>query len=579
MNVLAKQAAAYFLSLTSLILVGFSVSDTQVHAEPPSKCGCRQALTAAVDSIELSYYHSDFSLSTADPETQSNWLRLETLTEGRWVELDLSQPMINTTSQPLRISYVHTKPKQQKLEVSLVLREFITNATLASDAPNKSTPHTAQFKPGPDAVPRSSYRLKNLNSVVIPRLTPGVYSLELNEFKRKKEEWKSKPMAPKWLQVLSTPPEPPQLVSINQRLAERGKLTLKLKNVVVGDHIRFYVDGEQGPGVTISKESQLKQYFPLGSVLPPGKSKVTAQLKRGDQLSSDSSPVSVNSRATVFMTRQIEIKGNPFEEVSNEEFQLQREQSDTEFHFVGQNHFKQSAEPTMLADEKSKESGLIQTSDMKLSMVSLSQTQAQKPEIDDEGKKEENCTSASKNAADNQKDKKIPIREFAFPYPASFPVPRYGQRGNEFETEGVVLDQMRLAIAEDGTYRVDFLARTTMRADINLQLLVKLKDNHWYPITLPRQTILPENYQNFTTGSANSPQIQPVSIQGYAPVFVSKSSKITDIRRRGNAVFGTRPPITTQYHKTNCCDQKPDCSPAASTSTQESSCTKQPESK
>ncbi len=545
MNVSTKPNAVFLLSLTSLILVCFSVSDTQVHAQLTSKCGCLQTLSSTSDSAELSYYHSDFSLSATDPETQSNWLRLETLTEGRWVELDLSQPMINTTSQPLRISYVHTKPKQRTLEVSLVLKQFLTKATLESEAPNKSTPHTAQFKPGPDAVPRSSYILKNLNTVVIPRLTPGVYLLELNVFKQKKEGWKTKPMAPKWLQVLPTPPEPPQLVSINQRLAERGKLTLKLKNVVVGDHIRFYVDGEQGPGVTISKESQLEQYFPLGSILPPGKSKVTAQLKRGNQLSADSSPVSVNSRATVLMSRNIEIEGEKFNELSKEELKSEREQSETGFGFVEQ---KRDCKSDKAADHAAPKSTLPETSDKKLALVSTLRMPPKVAPIPDK-KTENQQTNLEQKKNTDQKPKTISIKEFVFPYPASFPVPRYGQQGTKIETEGVVLDQMRLVIARNGQYQLDFIARTTMRAEINLQLLVQLDnqienqiDNqNWYPITLPRQTIIPEKYKSSSSGSVESDEPQWISIKGYAPIFVNKRDMIQDIRRRGTAVFGTRP--------------------------------------
>tara|TARA_R110000868_G_scaffold164672_1_gene397439 strand:- start:32321 stop:34834 length:2514 start_codon:yes stop_codon:yes gene_type:complete len=837
MNVSTKPNAVFLLSLTSLILVCFSVSDTQAHAQTPSKCSCLQTLTAASDSAELCFYHTAVSLSTTDPETQSNWLRLETLTGGHWVELDLSQPMINTNSQPLRISYVHTDPKQQKLEASLVLKQFLTKATLDSDAPTGEAAQSAGFKLKADAIPKSSYKLKNLNTVVFPRLTPGVYSLKLHIWKKKKEgnkeQWKTGKPQIHWLNIAPTPPEPPQLVSINQRLAERGKLTLKFKNVVVGDHIRFYVDGEQGPGVTISKESQLEQYFPLGSILPPGKSKVTAQLKRGDQLSSDSSPVSVNSRATVFITRQIDVNEKDFDDLTSEELEKERQNSPRAFVFLEKEPQKKTETNQEVSENDSKLKTVIKclqfqnsgwdvepiyvwpdkadinvlhqelepktpmhdvgmkgfpekVSDMIVEKINKSQEftldisfkpmnpKEEKPMDSDKAKdhvrrilsfsedvgkcnfllgqhenqlvfrftakkvgksgeakteeftffsplkdgkpcnvvisyknqklrfwvdreeksvpepffapekfswknqnyqliigneagqktsvkdymwtgklhsfsirnkgvtlpkpdiecmkfllenkliketpmssvsfdqntvfvsappsaaapstttpqesssdaaseevnetKESSSNSPKTEPLEMQPEKKITIKEFAFPYPASFPVPRYGQRGNEIETEGVVLDQMRLAIAEDGTYRVDFQARTTMRADINLQLLVKLEGNHWYPITLPRQTILPENYQNFTTGSANSPQIQPVSIQGYAPVFVARSSKITDIRRRGNAVFGTRPPLTTQYHKTNCCDQKPDCSPAASTP-KESSCTKQPESK
>lgn len=886
MNLLTKQKAASFLSLSILILMCLFVGDKPARAQIPAKCGCLQTLTATSDSADLSYYDSNFSLSTTDPETQSNWLRLETLTGGQWVELDLSQPMINTTSQPLRISYVHTDPKQQKLEASLVLKQFLTKATLDSDVPRGEAAQSAGFKLQADAIPKSSYKLKNLNSVVIPRLTPGVYLLELNEFKQKKTGWKKKPMAPKWLQVLPTTPEPPQLVSINRRLAAQGKLTLKLKNIVVGDHIRFYVDGEELYQKTMTTEAQLNQFMKIPNSLPPGRSKITAQLYRGNQWSNDSSPVSVNSRATVFMTRQIDVNEKDFDKSSPKKLDKDRQNSPRAFQFavsdntasaeagndasipttpakrqedqcgytilshlsflnnlenlsflnnwnltfykpssassltevtqkldqlvkgqkneeiieatkelsrelakrnkferylhsnwkyepvvvwqnyarykesyqfpdkaLDQTHFSDKFETPQIEEENFKafiesckknnaftlditfqamnpeaakkelrriitlsqnqskrnftlgqigkdlvfrlrtngdsktkddngmsrivtgsnneEEGIhfftdlvkgetynvvVSFSDQKLRFwvknkngllsdvkhifaytngitgwdsgfklklgnehaandknrqwqgtihsFSLRDVGVTLPRPDEEcaqflfpaaqaagaGKTEttescnqsENSPVQSAGLADTKSDpseKKITIKEFAFPYPASFPVPRFNQRGNKIETEGVVLDQMRLAIAEDGTYRIDFQARTTMRADINLQLLVKLEDNRWYPITLPRKTILPENYENFTTGSNSSPQIQPISIKGYAPVFVASSGEIVDIRRRGNAVFGTRPPLTTQYHKTNCCDQKPPCSPAASTKSQESSCSKQSETK
>lgn len=874
----------------------FSISDTQTHAKSPSKCGCLQALTSTSDAAELSFYHSDFYLTAGAPETQSNWLRLETLTGGHWVELDQSQPMINTTSQPLRISYVHTKPKQQKLEASLVLKEFLTKATLKSDASSGNT-ETARFKLKADPIPKSSYRLKNLNTVVIPRLTPGVYSLNLITKWHKKGQVKKKTIPPSWLQVLPTPPEPPQLVSLNQRRAERGKLTLKLKNVVVGDQIQFYANGEPFNQWKIDTEEQLNQFLNLSNSLPPGKSKVTARLYRGSQWSNDSSPVSVNSRATVFMTRKLDVKKTDFDESSPEK--LNKDREDSPIPFVMVSNKPGASQTTPVANQTSQSiqstfngSSIFNINNLSLSIKlspgltaavndlvtqltasnkSLSQIVTNlgtlsdhtkainetltrwmeqqmrqyrckkylgskwaqdpvivwpddkqykasylfpdkqldiksflntfdplQPEIDEENIKAfiESCNNTNEftlditfkamdpNKADNQlrriitlsenqnkrnftlgqikhdlvfrlrtnndtklnnlngmsktvegtakdkdekadiegihfftkleegevynvvvsfsekrlrfwvksqkgiqplhrpfidypkeitgwdpgyklklgdehktggkpdrkwngiihsfslrdvgvtlprpdeecaqllfpattqaegvasrvgapaakanapdeehineqpatltatdsstSDKKITIKEFAFPYPASFPVPRYGQRGNGIETEGVVLDQMRLAIAEDGTYRVDFQARTTMRAEINLQLLVKLDNTHWYPITLPRQTILPENYQNFTTGSTSSPQIQPISIQGYAPVFVASSGEITDIRRRGNAVFGTRPPLTTQYYKTDCCDKKPDCTTAAKTSSQEKSCPQQSETK
>ena len=785
MNILTKQQPVFSRLVSNLMVLSFLGSGMLANAQTPSQRGCIQIISTTTDNSGLSFYHSEFFHSEINSEPQSNRLRLETLTGGQWVGLDLSQQMIESINQPLRISYVSTDHPNQKLKVELQLVKFLVSATIGNDENTAS--QTATLKPPQYKFTLLGYKGNNLNSVVIPRLNPGVYSLQL-KFNNKKSA------VTHWLKVTPTPPEPPLLHTINQRLSEQGKLTLKLENVVVGDKVRFYINGEEGPGVNLTKESQLQQYFPLGEILPPGSSNITARIERDGKQSRDSTPVTANSRATTILARNIDVQAEIFERDLKNKLNDERSKSETVFQFItepeltgltqdqpvrntevavnytdlkaslkyfefinsGWDHlpvinypdpetvaashekitsstlmkepgiksfteterdklidgFNESQEFTLDATFKamdpsqanrqltrivslSKNTGnryftlgqfegdlvfrftarpllskSLDPNGMGVKIAGTNQNriegihfktglnkdqickvvisyQNQKlrfwfdgkeiriPEatyaletikwtkdchliIGDEAgqpvdqtdrkwkgkihsisirtegvftrKPDSDCMKFLKelkestaslqnhqadsrlayvsavfqtppsrnNASENSGEyeslqqsldsastvssqKKLSIREFAFPYPASFPVPCYGLTGKRIDTEGVVLDQMRLMIFNDGRYHLDFEARTTMKAVINLQLLVQLENGQWYPLTLPRQTILPNIEQRGLSDSLTPEEFRLVSIKGYAPVLVGRRGEIQNIRRRGNALFGTRP--------------------------------------
>lgn len=156
---------------------------------------------------------------------------------------------------------------------------------------------------------------------------------------------------------------------------------------------------------------------------------------------------------------------------------------------------------------------------------------------------DKNVTSKSRSASNSEDSvsKKITVREFAFPYPASFPIPRFSRYGKAFDSEGAVLDRMHILIAKDGKFKLIYDVRTTVRAEIDLQLQVKLNDGAWYPITLPKQTVYPPETNPLHSNASREESNKERVILGYSSLFATKSSEIKDIRRRGTAVFGTRP--------------------------------------
>jgi hypothetical protein len=136
------------------------------------------------------------------------------------------------------------------------------------------------------------------------------------------------------------------------------------------------------------------------------------------------------------------------------------------------------------------------------------------------------------------KDEPVTVREFAFPYPASFPVRRFGSKGTLIKTRGAVLDNMYFVVKEDGQYTLSYEARTTMHVEIDLQLQVCI-DDRWYPITLPKRTIdPPANEVEARRGPRKIVQ------KGRAAVLAQRRYSVSGVRRRGTALFGTPP---TEY--------------------------------
>lgn len=431
-------------------------------------------------------------------------LQIEVLTGGKWVPLDTSRTHLKTINQPLRISYQHFQQTPDKVELNLVLKPHVDRFVIAeSDESNdKNIPPLKLIEKIPDPY---GYLAQDQFSAIFPRLSPGIYSLTISidnqsgllqilrqipilELLVTMEKPEEKPLIVR-LNIADAPLQPPIISSVDQRLArEEGKLSLQFKNVIPQDKVTIFVNGLEFPHSECEIDYlNLNDFSNFDRDLPPGTSKVVARIQRADQTSDYSKPVTVTSRSTVVLSREIEVTKTDFPKSSANKQEETRILSEKEFTRLKQNN-------TDLGDSESKQS-----------------------------------------------EDKIAIQEYAFPYPAAFPISHFSQSGGRIKTEGAVLDQMRLAISKDGRYQLDFDASTTMRAEIKLQLFIKLKGGEWYPITLPRQTILPTNSSSnrFDTGSGNETSF--VSITGYAPILVNRANEITDIRRRGSATFGTRP--------------------------------------
>tara|TARA_R110002095_G_scaffold78106_3_gene67268 strand:- start:102425 stop:104869 length:2445 start_codon:yes stop_codon:yes gene_type:complete len=749
-------------------------------------------------------------------------LKFELLTGGKWVTLDSSNPTIETTNQPLRVSYVPLKDSTKTAKVDLIFQKYTSKLNTEN---NKAT---LSFDLTPFLSLKNDDESSILSSEVISRLPDGMYGITIrpgNEIDF-------------WLKVTAVPPEPPIISSIDTRLAEQGELSLKLKNIVVGDQIKLFVNGEPVKTVTIRKDSKLDSWLSFGKILPPGSATITAQLKRDKKESDYSSAVQATSRSTVIMARNTEMNLEDFKNKPKNSRDDERLKAVTEFEFVTSLYskkkkkrgrmtaqelaqlleaFKESLKKELKQDQdaqtqelqtqiKSLENkitslqGLLTTqnqtnmnrdaaiqlkldnlsNDFKvlkkclkyeysgwsddpifvwpspdaikdsylnnlnqltmhplalltstiekkysapiakacnqtgqftlditfkamdsnqattelMRIVSFSESPQkrnftlgqfkdqlvfrirtngtppampntlpddqnglgktsggaqgihffkgltagtnynavisfydqklhfwvtpQSPNdqlvkevkydhpisawdnnyelilgnelavtdgkrkwggeihsfsIRDRGVKlprpDADCfqclfssvTPAAINTIaeslpspqssdtsdsgdfdlESSVSKTIAVKEFAFPFPASFPLPRYHYDGSPIETEGAVLDQMRLAIAKNGRYQLDFETRTTVRAEITLQLLVQLDNGQWYPLTIPKQTIVPTEYKRDQSESAKYAESK--SIKGYAPILVNRSGEIREIRRRGNAIFGTPPYI------------------------------------
>lgn len=763
--------------------------------------------------------------SAAEPDSQSasgdeteksktlklknKYLQIEVLTGGNWVRLDTTKYHIETPNLPLRISYQHFQKSVKTIPLIVTLEkledQFVFNKDKSSGLEHLKN---SEKQLGPTGILSNDE-----HSAIYPRLQPGSYFLKVTPDNGPTV----KSLAEVRLNISAAPLEPPIINAIDQRLAERGKLSIKLKNIVVKDDISLFVNGEPAKPRQIKKESELDSYLSYGAILPPGPSTITVKVQRKGKESEYSQAVSALSRSTVIMARNTNLIQNDFDNREKNRLDDPRLKDTTEFEFVNsrksrknrkyvtkkelQEHtnlilsrinqmqtnqtFKQyEDEITSLKKEvktlkkqlntqKSRNSKLDQeilrkiderlkcyaylhsswhqepvlswpepdrvreshlkkldqlvthslgnsgskidskyitpvrdacnqsgefTLDITFKALDSHQTQNQLKRIitfsQDEnlrnftlgqykdelvfrlrtdtatgpnlnglgqthgslgihffkgltadknynvvvsfydqtlhfwvnGKKQKlevdygksisgwagspfeillgnelsppdetrkwpgevhsfsirnrgvklpkpdfdvfECVLSGKSASnllvskndsestrssvkiDTETEqiklpesalKKTAVREFAFPYPASFPVPRYHWDGHTIETEGAVLDQMRLAISKDGRYQLDFETRTTMRAEITLQLLVQLDNGQWYPLTIPKQTIVPSNYSHDLSQPADFAGTK--TIKGYAPVLANRSEQILDIRRRGNATFGTAPYI------------------------------------
>lgn len=722
-------------------------------------------------------------------------LQVEILTNGKWIQLNPSASLIETINQPLRISYHHFQQTPDKLELKLELKRhedqfFIEKAEVKRNSQEKSL---IPLVPVKEPTHPKGYIAQDQLSAIFPRLNPGIYSLTVSKVGDVSGD---KPI-PTWLIVTDAPLQPPVISSVDQRLAQKGILSLKIKNVVVCDELSFFVDGDFFGSGKIVNESQLSLPVSSPKMLPPGTSIITAQLKREGMPSSYSVPISITSRATKLITRKIDIKKTEFLNTSANKANEDRLQTETEFESVidqtpdesfHQNNqgvqltstpaqgteivfvddkiqtqidqikkcirfqksgwdvepifvwptkeileksyvpfetkegkgekdlqklpvpalkFLEKVETIIISNEVSKKilealdpkkaitlditfrssptttfrsivtspensSGcefilgensdkltfyfrennkndkvakfkvykldivksktnnvVISYADHKLRFwvnnkeqkleeipsgdqtdkekkvtsqtltkgarlvlgnyptqqnkpwkgiihslsirnvavtsrkpdleclnfiisTSLSNLQPSADRSSDEVVKSSGSDSTPDEPVPSAKNKtdtpptaaandKITLQEYAFPYPAAFPISRFSRSGDRIKTEGAVLDQMRLAIAKDGRYQLDFDARTTVRAEIKLQLFIKMKDGEWYPITLPAKTILPANYTRQRFGAESGSATSFVSITGYAPILVNQQNQISDIRRRGSATFGSRP--------------------------------------
>lgn len=783
---------------------------------------------------------------TKSSKTKSlkNRLKFELLTGGKWVTLDSSGSTIETTNQPLRVSYVPLKDPAKAAKVVLTFQKYNSELNIEK----KKATLTYDLVPFPPQ--KKSNKPGVLSSEVISRLPAGMYSITI---------------APEnkiafWLKVTAVPPEPPILSSIEERLANQGELSLKLKNIVVGDQISLFVNGQPVKSVSIRKDSKLDAWLPFGKILPPGTSTIAAQLKRDKKISDYSSSIQATSRSTVVMARNTKMNLQDFKNKTKPSRDDERLQAVTEFEFVNslnlakkkkrggmtaqelaqlleafkeslkkelkqdhdaqtqqlqkqikslstlvekitkdlskqqqtdktlhnqikgkfadltreiqslkkcmkylrtgwgkepvfswpssdavresylknikqletlpflthrvliekeysdkildackkseeftfditfkamdpqqatselmrivsfsqdpnlrnftlgqykdelvfrirtdagnaldQNglsktsggsqgvHFKKGikaneihnvvisfydqtlhfwldgkklpltekyaaplsgwdksyrlllGDELIVTDGKRKWDGEVHSFSIRNRGVHLARpdadvfeclfagstpnsnytvstndsltapspdtfTASPTTEISSDPTSESRSPDTSTSSSDYDTDtgmdsidletsenKTIAVKEFAFPFPASFPLPRYHHDGSSFETEGAVLDQMRLAIAKDGRYQLDFESRTTVRAEITLQLLVQLENGQWYPLTIPKQTIAPAASNQDFSKPANYADTK--TIKGYAPILANRSEQIRDIRRRGNAVFGTPPYI------------------------------------
>lgn len=802
------------------------------------------------NDLKESQAEDDKTQDKAAPELKQENINVEVLTGGKWVHLDTSATSTETINQPLRISYHHFQKMGKTIPLNVILEKQEDQFVIS----NKRNKGLKSLYPSEKIPVPSGYLAIDQYSAVYPRLQPGIYSLTVTP----KSKPNSKNRVELWLNVSDAPLEPPIISAIDQRLAERGDLSIKLKNIIVGDQVSLYVNGEPTKPVTIKKESELDAYLPFRAILPPGPSEITVKVNRNGKESDYSQAVSATSRSTVIMARNTRLIQNDFENRKKNRLDDPRLIDTTEFEFVNSRKSRKkrnyvtkeeladelkklqtsltqviqqaqrnqdrtyfqgeldalnnkldtlntrlgakdrenqildnevrtlkndiltlkscmkyvrsgwSEEPifTWTSDKAVRESYLKartqletipflkhrvvvekeysdmivdtchQTGEFTLDItfqamdkskaqqqlmriVSFSQNPTERNftlgQFGDElvfrirtdlrnamqdpaghasdkngmenatvgsqgihfrkaikadaiynlvisfydqtlhfwldGTKlpitqkynspikawDKNYTlilgdefvapngdrkwdggihsfsirnrgvdlprpdagvfkclfsdvsvlsdqtvavsfsqsapsSATAGSDSSSRDvtearstgdtpntnadtdteteqvkleepalKKIEVREFAFPYPASFPVPRYHWDGHAIETEGAVLDQMRLAISKDGRYQLDFETRTTMRAEITLQLLVQLDNGQWYPLTIPKLTIVPSNYSHDLSQPADFAGTK--TIKGYAPVLANRSEQIRDIRRRGNATFGTPPYI------------------------------------
>ncbi|WP_145214351.1 coiled-coil domain-containing protein [Gimesia alba] len=796
--------------------------------------------------------NSEQDSKEAETNPLKDHLKFELLTGGKWVTLDSSSSQIEATNQPLRISYVPLKDPVKNSNVELTFQKCHSEFKI------KKEKAILTFKLTPFSPQKKRNKLGGRSSEVISRLPAGMYSIDITTNDSKK-------IIDFWLKVSAASPEPPIISSIDTRLAEQGELSLKLKNVIAGDQISLFVNGEPTKPVIIRKESKLDSYFLFGPILPPGTSLITVKVKRHDKESDYSSAVKTTARSTVIMARNTELIEENFKNRSRNSQDDPRLEDDSEFEFVNSRYSKKKKKRKYVTKDELKEelaeqleklndsikgeiaqahqaqalsayekqidslSTLVEkitkeltkqqqadqalqnqingkfadlnreiqslkkcmkylrtgwgneavfswpspeavresylknikqletlpflthrvliekeysdkildackksgeftlditfktmdpqqaTSEL-MRIVSFSQdpnlrnftlgqykdelvfrirtdagnaldqnglsktnggsqgvhfkkgikaneihnvvisfydqtlhfwldgkklpltekyaapisgwdksyrlllgdelvvtdgkrkwdgevhsfsirnrgvhlarpdadvfeclfsgstpnanhtvsindslttqspdtftaspTTAMNTDPTSESRSPDTSTSSSDSDSDSDTDtdsidletsesKKIAVKEFAFPFPASFPLPRYHRDGSSFETEGAVLDQMRLAITKDGRYQLDFETRSTVRAEITLQLLVQLDNGQWYPLTIPKQTIVPSEYKQDQSESAKYAESK--SIKGYAPILVNRSGQIRDIRRRGNAVFGTPP--------------------------------------
>ncbi|QDU08676.1 hypothetical protein [Gimesia aquarii] len=294
--------------LASLLLL-FSMLPNYVHAKKHRKLRAVEKNIAEEDTVRSQI---------------KNRLKFETLTGGQWVPLHSSGSIIESTNQPLKISYISLKRPIKRVAITLQLEKYLDNLVLKSE---NIKSRASAFKPKQYDLPKTSYKLNDLSSVVIPRLNSGVYSIQIKELNGENSLM--------WLKVSASSPEPPILCSIDERLAkEDGILSLKFKNVVVRDQIKLFVNGQPAGQKVIAKELDLNSVHRFGKVLPPGKSTITAYLSRNKKISGYSSPIEAVSRTTVLLHRTVDFNRDEFTNNTTTTSENSQRKLDNKFDFL-----------------------------------------------------------------------------------------------------------------------------------------------------------------------------------------------------------------------------------------------------
>jgi hypothetical protein len=143
-----------------------------------------------------------------------------------------------------------------------------------------------------------------------------------------------------------------------------------------------------------------------------------------------------------------------------------------------------------------------------------------------------------------------PVYDMVFAKPAHFPLPRFGDMGETYGLEGVVIfEGMRFRAMPCGRYEVTFaLSTTNIPVTLRLQLEVADAEVPWrtFTLTLPPLAIAPAQpfTPEFQVSNVGNYQgaVYHVKYVGFSPVVLDRYRFLGNLTRHGTARFGALPP-------------------------------------